>query len=584
MWCGESLMPLTCRLIATLFLMLAISSPVLGDAAGRWAGTCFFPGWPQVYGVFSADASGGQLSVFAANLKDQPVSSWKNANERVTFDVDIHGSNFTFQGETQTAEGDRSLAGSIAAVGSDDPGRFSWQHMPPVVGMEDAQRWSGTLDIQGIQQLEMVLDTARDSKGRLHADISIPAQQVIQYPLEIAIEDGPKVQALLHAGALATMNMELGAEQIAVGFQQGAFQQEIVFTLNAEAEIALNRPQEPTPPFPYEEREVEITHPDGHALAGTITVPAGDGPHPAVVLISGSGLQDRNSELMGHKPFLVLADHLTRHGIAVLRADDRGVGGSIVADRESLRLATSKDFASDINALFEHLASEPDIDAARIGLIGHSEGGYIGPLVADQRDDVAFLVLMAGTGRPGLEVLKDQNRKIMEVEGADAQTIDDTLAQYELVMKMVLADASGAELHEPMRTLSRMQLQAAGLNMPVTDELVEQAIIESKSPWLHFFMSHDPGAVLERIDVPIFAMNGTLDVQVISTYELPVIERAVRRGGGTVLVQAYPGLNHLFQPATTGSVEEYDKIETTIDPQVLEDISTWINTQVNSNE
>ena len=577
-------MPLICRQIAALFLTLAITAPVLADAAGRWAGTCFFPGWPQVYGVFSADASGGQLSIFAANLKDQPVSSWEHAGDRVAFDVDIHGSRFTLQGQSQTAEGDRSLAGSIVAADSDVPGRFSWKFMPVVAGMADAQRWSGTLDIQGIQQLEMVLDTARDSKGRLHVDLSIPAQHVMQYPLEIAMEDGPKAQALLHTGSLATMNMEFGSEQIAVGFQQGAFQQEIVFTLNADAAIALNRPQEPTPPFPYEEREVEIVHPDGHTLAGTITVPAGEGPHPAVVLISGSGPQDRNEEIMGHKPFLVLADHLTREGVAVLRADDRGVGGSIVADRDSLRLATSKDFASDINALFEHLASQPDIDAARIGLIGHSEGGCIGPLVADQRDDVAFLILMAGTGRPGLEVLKDQNRRIMEVEGADAKTIEDTLDQYERVMKMVLADVPREQLREPMRTLSRMQLEAGGLSMPVTDELVEQAIVESKSPWLHFFMIHDPGTVLERIDVPIFAMNGTLDVQVISEYELPAIEHAVRRGGGTVLIREYQGLNHLFQPAQTGSVAEYDKIETTIDPQVLEDISAWIGEQVSPND
>lgn len=577
-------MPLICRHSASLFLMLSLSATVMGEVSERWAGACYFPGWPQVYGVFSADAAGGRLSVFPANLHDQPVSAWQDHNDAVTFDVDIHGSRFSFEGQKQTADGDQSLVGSIAAGDADAPGRFSWQAAPIVAGMQHAQRWLGTLDIQGIQKLEIILDTARDAKGRLHVDISIPAQKVLQYPLEVVSEDGPKVTTKLHTVAIATMTMDLGPEQIAVGFQQGTFQQDIAFVLNAEAAVTVHRPQEPKPPFPYEQREVKLTHPDGHTLAGTITVPAGDGPHPAVVLISGSGLQDRNQEIMGHRPFLVLADHLTRNGIAVLRADDRGMGGSFVEDRESLRAATSEDFASDIDILFEHLVSELDIDPAHVGLIGHSEGGYIGPMVADARGDVAFLVLMAGTGRPGLDVLKDQSRRIMEVEEVDAETIDATLEQYEQVMSLLISGATDDELREPVRMLSQLQLDAAEVDIPVTDEMVEQAIAELKSPWLQFFMVHDPAAVLERIDVPIFAINGTLDVQVRASSELPAIEHAVRRGGGTVTVRPYTGLNHLFQPALTGSVEEYDKIETTIDPQVLKDISDWINAQVMSHD
>ena len=569
---------------AICLLLLAVTQSSMADVIGRWSGAFDFPGWPQIYGVFTADDEGGSLSIFQANLLDEPVESLRVDGDALAFDVSIHGSDFAFKGSSGIVGGDSRLTGSIMSGDSDVEGRFDLIRTPIVSGLPGARRWSGTLDIQGIQQLDMILDLARDDSDKLHVDISIPKQKVVRYPLEITSDDEATVIATLHTGLPATMTMALGEERIEVAFKQGSFQQDITFTPDQAAQTTLNRPQEPQPPFPYESREVVVSHPDGHELAGTLTVPEGVGPHPAVVLVSGSGLQDRNQEILGHKPFLVLADHLTRNGIAVLRADDRGVGGSTVEDRSALRNVTSQDFASDIDALVEHLGDQPGIDTARIGLVGHSEGGSIGPMVADQRDDVAFLVLMAGTGRPGLEVLKDQNRRIMEVQQVDDAVIDATLSRYGRVMQLVIDGASDDELREPMRALTSSQIDAMQLDVEVTDNVVDEAIAESRTPWLRFFMVHDPAVVLERIDVPILAINGTLDVQVVGSVELPAIEHAVRRGGGEITVRSYEGLNHLFQPAVTGSVEEYGDIETTIDPQVLTDITEWINARVVSND
>ena len=178
-------------------------------------------------------------------------------------------------------------------------------------------------------------------------------------------------------------------------------------------------------------------------------------------------------------------------------------------------------------------------------------------MVAERRDDVAFLVLMAGTGRPGLEVLKDQNRRIMEVQGVDEDRIGSVLRNTSTSWTPLQARE---QVREPMRELSQAQIEAMGLGVEVDDALIDQAIAESRMPWMQYFMRHDPAAVLERIDVPVFAINGTLDVQVLADRELPAIEQAVQRGSGQITVRRYEGLNHLFQPARTGAVEEYDKI------------------------
>jgi pimeloyl-ACP methyl ester carboxylesterase len=338
--------------------------------------------------------------------------------------------------------------------------------------------------------------------------------------------------------------------------------------------VLFERPQEPQPPFPYVIEEVAFRNPeDGFTLSGTLTKPEGAGPFPAAVLITGSGPQDRDSEILGHKPFAVIADHLTRSGVAVLRYDDRGVGHSAGSQYG----ATTEDLAVDAKAAFEALAVRPDIDPARIGFIGHSEGGLIAPLAYTAGAGAAFIVLLAGPGEPGATLLPAQSRLIGEANDVPPGLIE-WQAELQEAAIAVLAD-------EPSDDAAADQLwevaMAAAETYPggLPDEAAESVAVSLATmadPWWRFFFFHDPAAELANLDVPVLALNGTLDTQV-PAYNLDLIAEALAAGGNTVYeTHVLEGLNHLFQPATTGSPTEYALIETTIDPAVLDLITAWL--------
>jgi pimeloyl-ACP methyl ester carboxylesterase len=322
------------------------------------------------------------------------------------------------------------------------------------------------------------------------------------------------------------------------------------------------RPQEPKPPFPYTEEEVTIPNEKaGVRLSGTLTVPAGKGPHPAVVLISGSGPQNRDEEIMGHKPFLVLADHLTRSAIAVLRYDDRGFGKST----GQFGTATSADFASDAESAFEFLKGRKEIDAKRIGLAGHSEGAIIAPMIAARRADVAFIVLMAGTAVTGEEVLYAQGRAIALASGAPESA---AAQQNQIQKKMFDIVKSGNDPAE-----AEKKLRAAFGE----SKAMEAQIRQVNGPWFRYFLTYDPAPALAKVRCPVLAVNGEKDVQVLPDQNLPAIEAALKKGGNTDFrIVRLPGLNHLFQTAKTGSPQEYAVIEETMAPAALETVSAWI--------
>ncbi len=297
-----------------------------------------------------------------------------------------------------------------------------------------------------------------------------------------------------------------------------------------EVEVPTSRPQDPEEPFPYLAEDVTYANPiGGHTLAGTFTRPASDGRFPAVILISGSGQQDRDGAALGHRPFLVLADHLTRSGIAVLRYDDRGVGGS-TGDFEA---ATSRDFASDALAAVTYLKSRDDVEPGRIGLAGHSEGGLIAPMVAVESTDVSYIVLMAAPGVPGERLAQVQTELIARASGASGEEI--------------------AEIVE--RVWSSMATDA----------------------WFRYFLNYDPAEMIEQVTVPVLAINGERDLQVPHEENLREIEAALQRGGNTRYeIRAFPDLNHLFQHAETGAPSEYQAIEETWSVEVMEVIADWI--------
>jgi len=290
-----------------------------------------------------------------------------------------------------------------------------------------------------------------------------------------------------------------------------------------------------------------------------------------VVLISGSGPQDRDETIFGHRPFLVLADHLTNRGVAVLRFDDRGVGES----EGTFGTATSEDFASDVRAALSYLRSRPEIRPDGMGLMGHSEGGLIAPMVAVEEDDVTFVVMLAGPGVTGEEILYEQG----ELISAAAGQAPDVIAANRLLqatMFSIVEDHSVSEALPLLEAALRDQLPA-GLTEDGADQFVRGQIAQVNSPWFRFFLTYDPAPALRRVSVPVLALNGSLDLQVPPDQNLPAIRSALEEGGNAdITLIELEGLNHLFQPATTGSPTEYVQIETTFDSGALDRISEWV--------
>jgi pimeloyl-ACP methyl ester carboxylesterase len=306
-------------------------------------------------------------------------------------------------------------------------------------------------------------------------------------------------------------------------------------------------------------------------------VPRGPGPFPAVILISGSGAQDRDETLLQHKPFRVLADALTRRGIAVLRVDDRGIGGSTGSASGS----TSEDFAGDVLAGIAYLKRRPEIDAKKIGLIGHSEGGIIAPMVAGRSGDVAFIVMLAGTGLPGEEILYMQARLIAKVMGADEKRIERQREFQKRLFDIIKSEA------DPKKAAARMREAAQELVSALPEDerkrggdisaLLNAQLTRVESPWFRFFLGYDPRPTLAKVRCPVLALNGEKDLQVPPKENLREIEKALKQGGNEhVTVKELPGLNHLFQTCTTGSVAEYAAIEETIAPAALKVIGDWV--------
>jgi pimeloyl-ACP methyl ester carboxylesterase len=343
--------------------------------------------------------------------------------------------------------------------------------------------------------------------------------------------------------------------------------------------FALVRPQEPRPPFPYESREVAFRNEGaGIRLAGTLVVPPGDGPFPAVVLVTGSGPQDRDETLLGHKPFLVLADHLARHGIASLRYDDRGAGESAGAHMGS----TMADFAADAAAALAFLAAQPKIDRDGLGIVGHSEGGLAAPRVAAAHREVDFLVLLAPPGEPLGDLVLRQGRDTLRQSGLEEDLIDRAMA-IEAENLALLADESRATdaLTETLRARAALRGERFSADelalLGLDDAAVEAGISLGTTPWFRSLLREDPAVHLRKVTVPVLALFADRDVQVASEVNAPLVEKALTAAGNEDFeVRVLPGLNHLFQHTDSGAVDEYGTIEETFSPQALDLVTDWI--------
>ncbi len=418
--------------------------------------------------------------------------------------------------------------------------------------------WHGAIEIPG-QPLDIGVTFAGDGT----ATIDIPLQGVQDEPLkDVKSDRGGVAFAIpnIPGDPAFKGNYDAGSDRITGDFTQ--FGQRFPLTLERGAVAQLARPQEPKPPFPY--RSEDVSYPSGDiTIAGTLTEPEGAGPFPAVLLVTGSGPQDRNEELMGHKPFLLLADTLTRAGYAVLRTDDRGVGGT----GGKLDVANYTDLSNDVAAGVRFLRARPDIDPARVGLLGHSEGGYLAPMVAARPDSgVAFVILMAGPTVPGGEVLIEQTRALLAANGASPEEIDEQVrGTAEMVALLKAGDLEGA------KALAKRNNAELPEDQRVPDDQVGAEI----TPYFAALVAHDPAPALSALRIPVLAFFGDKDLQVLATQNEPPA-RPLLAGDPDATVHVFPGLNHLMQPTQTGLPSEYTAIETTIDPQVLTYVTNWL--------
>lgn len=446
---------------------------------------------------------------------------------------------------------------------------------PTPRGVEEI--WEGTLKV-GAMDIRLVFHLFKQPDGSYAGTMDSPDQGAKGLTLdEVSIKDDVVRLELKSARLVFEGKRDKAGQEIAGEFKQAGQAFPLVLK-KVDKPKQARRPQLPRKPFPYQ--DVEVTYENkigGVKLAGTLTLPPSANPVPAVLLITGSGAQDRDETIFEHKPFLVLADYLTRKGIAVLRVDDRGVGGS----SGKVQDATSADFAEDVLAGVAYLKGRKEINPAQIGLIGHSEGGIIAPLVASRSRDVAFIVLLAGTGLPGDEILYLQGAALLKVAGADAAALARQRSLQETMFAVVRQekdnDAAEKKIRAGLQELSskldkeeQKQLLEA---MPLLDGQIQRVL----TPWFRHFLEYDPRTALRKVTCPVLVLNGEKDLQVVPEPNVQAIAAALKEGGNKdVTVRVFPDLNHLFQTCKTGAVTEYGAIEETTAPVVLETMANWL--------
>ncbi len=451
----------------------------------------------------------------------------------------------------------------------------------PVAELRVSQEvWQGALDVSGMK-LRLVLKISQAPDGTLTATLDSIDQGAMNLPVDSIIIEGKTMRfEMKQIGGSYEGTFNKDGTEVSGQWKQGGASLPLVLKRADKTAQApeIKRPQEPKKPYPYREEDVVYENAEaGIKLAGTLTLPRGKGPFPAALLITGSGPQDRDEALLGHRPFLVLADYLTRRGIAVLRTDDRGVGKST----GDFSKATSEDFAGDARAGVEYLKSRKEINPKKIGLIGHSEGGLIAPMVAAQSPDVAFIVLLAGTGVTGEELLLLQATLILKASGVSEEAIAKNRAVQEAIFTVLKEEPDNAQaakkiremLTEELAKMSEEEKKAYG----ISEEFVEIQIKQSLTPWFRYFVTYDPRPTLMKIKCPVLAINGEKDLQVQPGQNLLAIAAALEAGGNSdyTLVKL-ANLNHLFQTSQTGSPLEYAQIEETFSPIALEVIGDWI--------
>lgn len=434
--------------------------------------------------------------------------------------------------------------------------------------------WEGILKVMGMN-LKIVFNIEKSDEG-LKATMDSPDQGAFGIPVSEVLYEFPQLTLTIKNAGI-TYQGTLSEDYIKGNFSQSGqdYSLDLQRTL-VKAERPI-RPQEPQPPYPYHTEDVYFVNESAKIrLAGTLSTPFTNVPVPAVVLITGSGAQNRNEEILGHKPFLVIADHLTRNGFAVLRFDDRGYAES----EGEFHTATTLDFATDAEAAVAYLQTRKEIDRNKIGLIGHSEGGIIASIVAARNESIGFIVLLAGTGLPGDQIMLMQQELIGRVMGTSEDDLAKTKRINQKTFEIVRAFEGQDRLSSELRAYISHLIDSGEITLPegtTADVFLEQQMHQIDRPWMLQFLTLDPALYLEKVRCPVLALIGENDLQVPPLANLMAIQNALEKAGNTdITTLELPGLNHLFQHCETGSPDEYAKIAETFAPFALEIISTWL--------
>jgi len=533
-------------------------------ANGSWSGTIDIPVQAlRGFKLGSVSVAAKDISFALPGIAGDP----RFAGELDAPGKSIRG-NFTQSGQTFPFALDRKAKAEVA-------GEAPSKGVP---GKGLAGYWQGSLKANAAIELRLVLELTNAPGGTIAGVLVSVDQGGAKIPITSLSEKEGGVQfETKSVGGSFTGKLNADGSELAGDWKQGPGILPLGFKRLAKAP-ALSRPQDPKKPYPYHEEEVSVeTKAPGVALAGTFTCPRTAGPHPAVVLITGSGAQDRDEAIMGHRPFLVLADYLTRKGIAVLRCDDRGFAKSTGKFAE----ATDADFVQDALAQVAYLRGRKEIDAKRIGLIGHSEGGTVAPRAAAISPDIAFIVLLAGVGVPMEDLLLQQAHDIAQVTGAGEAEIAKNAELQRRMFRLVREEKDPEVLQRKIREAAKEQL--AGLTeerkkaLSLAEASLEGQLGMVRSPWFKELLAYDPRPTLQAVKCPVLALNGERDLQVAAKPNLAAIRENLLAGGNRrVKTLELPGLNHLFQTCQTGAIAEYGQIDETFNPKALASISDWI--------
>jgi uncharacterized protein len=439
-----------------------------------------------------------------------------------------------------------------------------------------AGEWYGKLNIMG-SSLALSFDF-KEAGEKWTGTMSVPQQNAKGIPLTSVTNEENGLQFLFDAAGITFTGKWNDNQEIEGTFTQNGQNFPLVLTRENKEILKPKRPQEPKAPFPYEIEEVSFENTkDKIKLAGTYTYPNTKKPFPVVVLISGSGPQNRNSEILDHQSFWVIADYLTRNGIAVLRFDERGIGKS----EGNFANATSYDFATDVEAAIAYLKTKKGVDNKKIGLIGHSEGGMIAPIVASKDKSISFIVLLAGPGIPCSELLVEQNYLVGKTNGMTEKQLVEAQKVNQSLYAILKTTKSNEEIKPKLKTILEQSLSTdtefQKLNEEQKNQFIKPQLDQMVSPWFRTFIQYEPSVYLEKVKCPMLVLNGDKDIQVAAQSNTDAIKRATTKGKNKkVEIKIYPQLNHLFQTCTACTIDEYGSLEETFSPLVMTDMKNWI--------